>query len=80
MCYIAQVDSKTVLITQEGSKEIGSQSCSNSATFGITNISYVRGSHFSDEEVNMRDAVMSYLNNEECTVPWKTEHIKRISS
>ena len=52
---------------------------SSSTHFGITNISNVRGSRYSDEAVNMRDALMNYLNSEEGAVPWQTEHIRRTS-
>ena len=54
---------------------------SSSTHFGITNISNVRGSRYSDsdETVNMRDALMNCLNSEEGAVSWQTEHIRRTS-
>ena len=49
---------------------------SSSTRFGITNISSVRGFRYSDQAVNMRDALMNYLNSVEGAVPLQTEQIK----
>ena len=65
-------------MAQEGSKkEIRDQS--SSTYFGLTNVNNVRGSRYSDQAINMRDALMNYLNSEEGAVPWQKKNIRRTS-
>ena len=64
-------------MAQEGlKKEIRDRS--SSTYFGLTNINNVRGSRYSEEPINMRDALMNYLNSEEGAVPWQ-KNIRRAS-
>lgn len=50
---------------------------SSSIHLGITNISIVRDSRFSDKVSNMRNVLMDYLNSEEGVLLWETEQISR---
>ena len=52
---------------------------SSSTHFRITNIRNVRGSRYSDEVVNMMNALMNYLSNEKRAVPSEREHVMRRS-
>ena len=52
---------------------------SSSTHFGITTISNVRESRYSDELFNMRNVLMDYSNNEEGALLRETEHIRRAS-
>ena len=50
---------------------------SSSIHLGITNISIVRDSRFSDKVSNMRNVLMDYLNSEEGVLLWEAEQISR---
>ena len=50
---------------------------SSSIHLGITNISIVRDSRFSDKVSNMRNVLMDYLNSDEGVLLWETEQISR---
>ena len=52
---------------------------SSSTHFGITNIINVRGSRYSEEAVNVRDALINYLSSEEGALLCQAEHIRRTS-